>query len=121
MFSIRAAATLSVGVLMTLAACASGSDGDTAEPVDPNVQTLEVASLDSLKFDPSTLTAQAGEIRIVHDNKGAVVHTFVIDGKLKITDDGEETVTLDPGEYTFHCDVPGHQAAGMEGTLTVTP
>ena len=121
MFSIRAAATMSVGVLMTLAACAGGSDGDTAEPADPSVQTLQIASLDSLKFEPATLTAKAGKIRFVHDNKGAVVHTFVIDGKLKIADDGEETVTLEPGDYVFHCDVPGHQAAGMEGTLSVTP
>lgn len=121
MFSIRAAATLSAGILMTLAACAGGSDGDTTEPAEPDVQTVEVASLDSLKFDPPALTAKAGKIRFVHDNKGAVVHTFVIDGELKISDDGEETVTLEPGDYAFHCDVPGHQAAGMEGTLTVTP
>jgi hypothetical protein len=24
-----------------------------------------------------------------------------------------------PGTYTFHCPVPGHEAAGMKGTLTV--
>ena len=28
-------------------------------------------------------------------------------------------VTLKPGTYTFLCDVPGHAAAGMKGTLTV--
>jgi uncharacterized cupredoxin-like copper-binding protein len=108
-------------LLLTLAACAGDSDDGAEEPADPNAQTVAVASLDSFEFDPPSLTAQAGEIRFVHDNKGATVHTFVIDGKLKIDDDGEQTVTLDEGEYTFHCDVPGHQAAGMEGTLTVTP
>ena len=29
------------------------------------------------------------------------------------------TLTLPPGTYTFYCSVPGHEAAGMKGTLTV--
>jgi uncharacterized cupredoxin-like copper-binding protein len=33
------------------------------------------------------------------------------------------TFTIDnlpAGKYVFYCDVPGHRAAGMEGTLTAT-
>jgi len=35
---------------------------------------------------------------------------------------GASTVTADlkPGTYTFYCPVPGHEAAGMKGTLTVS-
>ena len=29
------------------------------------------------------------------------------------------TLNLPAGTYTFYCNVPGHRAAGMEGTLTV--
>jgi len=29
------------------------------------------------------------------------------------------TVSLKPGTYKFYCTVPGHRAAGMEGTLTL--
>jgi uncharacterized cupredoxin-like copper-binding protein len=28
-------------------------------------------------------------------------------------------VNLKAGTYTFYCQVPGHRAAGMSGTLTV--
>ena len=34
---------------------------------------------------------------------------------------GTKTLSLNlpPGTYTFYCSVPGHEQAGMKGTLTV--
>ena len=31
----------------------------------------------------------------------------------------DELINLPAGEYAFDCNVPGHKAAGMVGTLTV--
>lgn len=54
-------------------------------------------------------------------------HTFVVSGfedELKLAAAAGESdsgvIKLDPGEYVFYCDVPGHRSLGMEGTLTVT-
>jgi uncharacterized cupredoxin-like copper-binding protein len=33
--------------------------------------------------------------------------------------DSTVTTTLKPGTYEFYCPVPGHEQAGMKGTLTV--
>jgi uncharacterized cupredoxin-like copper-binding protein len=30
------------------------------------------------------------------------------------------SLNLKAGKYSFYCTVPGHQMAGMQGTLTVT-
>ena len=117
--TIRISAAVVVGAGLTLMACAGGEDGTD----DPAGQVLQVVSLDSLEFDPPALTATAGEITIEHDAQGSVAHTFVMDAlgvSIRLVGDDEATFELEPGEYTYFCDVPGHQAAGMEGTLTVT-
>jgi plastocyanin len=89
-------------------------------------EAIEVHTLDALKFDPSEITASPGqEIRVV--NEGMMQHDFIIDELEMATDllnNGDEATVkvpddAEPGEYTYYCSVPGHQAAGMEGTLTV--
>ena len=39
-----------------------------------------------------------------------------------MSDGGTSKVTADlkPGKYEFYCSVPGHEQAGMKGTLTVS-
>jgi uncharacterized cupredoxin-like copper-binding protein len=51
----------------------------------------------------------------VASSSGAVL------GALETFQGGTKTLTLNlkPGSYKFYCSVPGHRAAGMEGTLTV--
>lgn len=122
MSTLRRNAALPFALGLLVAACggSSGYDGTSSDTGAP-VPTLTVTSLDSLKFDPSTLTAPAGKIKFVHESKGSVAHSFVIEGKFKLVGNDDKTVEFEPGEYEFFCDVPGHREAGMKGTLTVTP
>ena len=47
---------------------------------------------------------------------------FRSNAKSKTVSGGSDTLTvkLKPGTYTFYCPVPGHEQAGMKGTLTVS-
>ena len=60
-------------------------------------------------------------------NQASIPHALEIEGhgieaKTSTVTDGKSSVTvkdLKPGTYEFYCPVPGHRAAGMQGTLTV--
>jgi plastocyanin len=87
-------------------------------------ETLVVESYD-IYFEPEELSIPADtEVTVQLPNVGAALHNFSID-ELGIDVDiapgaTEETVINAPaGEYEFYCNVPGHKAAGMLGTLTV--
>lgn len=120
------AAALMGGLVLT--ACDGGdaaddAGGDTA-PAEGNV--VEVLGTHSLDFEPTSLTAEAGEVTVELTTEDGVNHDFVIedlDDLLVAEADAGETATgtvdLEPGEYTFYCSVPGHRPAGMEGVLTV--
>ena len=85
-----------------------------------------------MAFEPSTLTARAGQpIQLALDNSsGKLQHDFDIDATdgvaqpVKVTAQPGQTATVTftiskPGTYTFYCSQPGHESAGMKGTLTV--
>jgi uncharacterized cupredoxin-like copper-binding protein len=93
------------------------------------VQQLTVKAMDTMRFDPATLNARAGQpIQLTLENTGQIVHDF------HITEDTSQSVTAraEPGQkatttfhvvsagtYTFVCSEPGHEQAGMKGTLIV--
>lgn len=98
----------------------SGGEGDAIDvAADPS---------GGLAFTETELTAKAGSDTIDFDNESSTGHSLYVedaDGNV-VTDIDEitgtsETATADlqPGTYTFYCDVPGHREAGMEGTITV--
>jgi len=78
------------------------------------------------KFEPDTIELEAGETLVIEfKNQGALSHNLTfkkMDADTgTIQTDGTETIRVQPdaGTYTFVCTVPGHEAAGMTGTLTV--
>ncbi|HTC60598.1 MAG TPA: plastocyanin/azurin family copper-binding protein [Solirubrobacteraceae bacterium] len=81
-----------------------------------------------LKYNTSTLTANAGKVSIDFTNMSPLEHNVTIESASHAvvgatpTFKGESktlSVTLKPGTYKFYCSVPGHRMAGMEGTLVV--
>lgn len=88
-------------------------------------ETLTVLMGD-IFFDPKELTIPADtDVTIVLPNNGAAVHNFLIDeggidsGDVAPGDTVEFVINLPAGEYEYYCDIPGHRAAGMWGTLIV--
>lgn len=83
-----------------------------------------------MKFTKTSLTAKAGKVTISFTNMSPLMHNMTIQqgtngpvvGATPTFQGGTKTLslTLKPGTYTFYCSVPGHRAAGMQGTLTVT-
>lgn len=78
-----------------------------------------------LYFDVTTIKAPPGPLTVTFVNHGAVYHTFKIertslDLETNAGQTATGTVTLTKGTFTFECTVPGHAAAGMEGTVEVS-
>lgn len=80
----------------------------------------------ALSFLFGKATAKPGPVTISMPNQSPIQHnisiTGPVSGKGQIVGHGATSTfqaTLKPGTYTFLCDVPGHAAAGMKGTLTV--
>jgi len=81
----------------------------------------------ALEFEQKSLSAPVGPVTFEFTNQSSTPHDFVLEddggqeiAKTEVISDSEATAeaTLEAGEYTFFCSVPGHRQAGMEGTLT---
>ena len=112
-------------VLVVIGALFAG--GGSALAAKANIVHLS-APASGLKYDQKTVHAHAGKIKIVFLNRSALQHNVNVElgekefGKSKTIAKGTTTffVTLKPGKYNFYCSVPGHEPAGMRGTLVVT-
>ena len=119
---------LGAAALITLLAGCGGTDdgdgGSAAGACDTSSSALTVEALDKLKFDADAYEAEAGCIDVTYRNAGSIAHTLLVKEqkgfKLAVGDEDTGTVSLEAGTYTLYCDVAGHEAAGMEATLTVS-
>jgi plastocyanin len=77
-----------------------------------------------LRFEPERLSARAGSVTVVMKNTDLFWHTFTIaelDLNVSVPVRGTRRgqFRAPPGTYEFICAVPGHEQAGMDGTLVV--
>jgi plastocyanin len=101
--------------------------GNLAFAADPNGQ---------LSYTTKKATATAGPVTFTMKNTAGIPHNIalqagatgatpgpgpVLGAGAVVNSGGTSTfhATLKPGVYTFFCQVPGHRAGGMWGTLTV--
>jgi plastocyanin len=87
---------------------------------------ITIDAVDGTAFSAKTARAKPGKVTFDMPNKSPLDHNIALKGVPgaagKIIPHGAVstfTATLKPGKYTFYCEVPGHEAAGMKGTLTV--
>ena len=125
------ATTATTGATSTPSTTSSSAAAPAPAPATTgSAQKLSIAAnpQGELKYTTSSLTAKAGSVSIDFTNSSPVEHDFTIAsasgavaGATPIFQGGSKTLTvsLKAGTYKFYCTVPGHRAAGMEGTLTV--
>jgi uncharacterized cupredoxin-like copper-binding protein len=135
----RAVAALGLGIATALgAAVLAGAVARSSEPIVIDV-TIHFS-----KFEPAAISVPAGQpVTFVIHNTDPIDHEWIVGdealherhrtGTEPVHDARPTEVSIDalkerrttltfaqPGQLTFICHLPGHEAYGMVGTLTVT-
>jgi plastocyanin len=113
--------------LVAIGALAGAAASTAATTPASNVVHLS-APVSGLRYDQKVVRAHAGRIKIVFLNRSALRHNVNVElgerefGKSATVSRSTTTffVTLKAGKYNFYCSVPGHEDAGMHGTLIVS-
>lgn len=127
---------LFLAMVLVLSACGGG--GDTSQDNDINENASQGtengegtgdASANSITisatnwdFDKEEYIVKSGEPVTIHFKSVEGVHGIGIEGTevQNILDDGQQEVTLEPGEYRIYCSIPcGQGHADMTATLVV--
>lgn len=104
---------------------AETTDTSGEAPAGPTVVEIP-ADETMLAFQVTEATAPAGEVTLRMPNPSGLDHNIAVDEPTAAEGEvvgrggvSEITVNFPAGEYEYYCSVPGHEAAGMRGTLTV--
>ena len=102
----------------------AGGPSGTAKADAQNSLQIPADANGQLAYQFKSAEAKAGKATIESQNDSSVPHNIALKGgpEGEIVQGGKTstiTVDLKPGKETFYCSVPGHEQAGMKGTLTV--
>ena len=121
-------ALLAVTFAFVLAACGGGGGGDDEAYVEPKGEARETICIaaKNFSFTPDDITTEPGIVELELVGEGGI-HDLVFDDgaypgfMVEVQGDGTDAkkIDLERGTFTFYCNIPGHRAGGMEGTLTV--
>ena len=102
----------------------------TTTPAKASTVAVAADPSGALAFVQKSLAASAGKVTFNFTNASPVQHNLTFEvastehelGGTKTITNGNATVTLTlpKGKYHYYCSVPGHEAAGMSGILTVS-
>jgi plastocyanin len=121
--ALGASAALAGGAGAALASSGAGPDAHAAA-----TQTVRLkAAKTGFRFSTSRITVRRGSVRLRMANPSSAAHAIAVKGHgvrkagavVAQGDTSTVTVRLRKGTYTFFCPLPGHEQAGMKGTLVV--
>jgi uncharacterized cupredoxin-like copper-binding protein len=96
-----------------------------SRPAEPPLSITLTAQ--DIKFDLTMIEAKVNQpVQLTYTNKGLIDHAFAIPGLVepqKVRPGQTVVFRFTPkkvGQFKYRCAIPGHELAGMVGTLVVT-
>ncbi len=116
------------GSALMLSACGGGGSSAPEYSI-PTDADLVVKAVPTIRWDAGNYTAAAGEIDVFLANDDNVKHVLVVRQGDKVVGDlelvvnkkgdvAQGTITLEAGEYSIYCTIPGH--GNMNSPLIVS-
>ena len=128
--SSSANSTTTASVTAPAATTPASTAPATTTPATASTVAVAAEPSGALAYVQKSLTASAGKVTFDFTNASPVQHNLTFEvastehelGATKTITNGNAavTLTLPKGKYHYYCSVPGHEAAGMSGILTVS-